>query len=112
MLLSTRYVFVGKLTAARRSCVSLTAFLYFTCDMTGLLPVMEIVFVVQKTEVVVDERIAFESVWGMPMSGGQAWDRPGNSGCEESRLYNHVFNVGLSKYPTDSWLTRFLPASS
>lgn len=36
---------------------------------TGLLPVMEIVFVLQKTQVVENERIEFESVWGMPMSG-------------------------------------------
>ncbi|KAG2429630.1 hypothetical protein HXX76_010861 [Chlamydomonas incerta] len=35
----------------------------------GLLPVMEIVFVLQKTQVVENERIEFESVWGMPMSG-------------------------------------------
>ncbi|KXZ45091.1 hypothetical protein GPECTOR_58g540 [Gonium pectorale] len=35
----------------------------------GLLPVMEIVFVLQKTTIVPDIRIAFESVWGMPMSG-------------------------------------------
>ncbi|GIL82372.1 hypothetical protein Vretimale_11807 [Volvox reticuliferus] len=35
----------------------------------GLLPVMEIVFVLQKTEILPDKRIAFESVWGMPMSG-------------------------------------------
>ncbi|GIL60170.1 hypothetical protein Vafri_14786, partial [Volvox africanus] len=39
----------------------------------GLLPVMEIVFVLQKTEILPDKRIAFESVWGMPMSGSVAF---------------------------------------
>ncbi|EFJ44346.1 hypothetical protein VOLCADRAFT_106492 [Volvox carteri f. nagariensis] len=51
----------------------------------GLLPVMEIVFVLQKTEVVPDKRIAFESVWGMPMSGFVAF-KPLRSGKTQVKL--------------------------
>lgn len=56
-----------------------------------LLPVMEIVFVLQKTRVVPDERIEFETVWGMPMTGLVTFDElPGEQGTRVSLQLQHA----------------------
>lgn len=49
--------------------------------LAGLMPVMEIVFVLQKTRVVENELIEFETVWGMPMNGEGASERPARVHC-------------------------------
>ncbi len=38
----------------------------------GMLPVMEVVFLLERTEAVQDKKLSFESVWGCPISGEAA----------------------------------------
>ncbi|PNH10854.1 hypothetical protein TSOC_002327, partial [Tetrabaena socialis] len=56
----------------------------------GLMPVMEIVFVLQKTEVVQDEYIAFESVWGMPITGVVSFTDLGDGRTEVQLAFTHA----------------------
>lgn len=62
----------------------------------GMLPVMEVVFLLERTEAVQDKKLSFESVWGCPISGTVTFtEQPNNQTLVQLSFSNAIPNLLL-----------------